>query len=156
VSFDTRLLNGLNVLAAIVEAGNFVRAGEALGLTQSGVSRAMQRFEQQLGVRLLDRTPKAVTLTNEGKQFYQEVAPRFLGFHHRGSWIRGQVAVRRSRIGKAAPTRYFPVSHRRHVHPVAVCFWDELRICGPTHYRWEMPAQTGQRKQLPQNTERSC
>ena len=75
MSFDTRLLNGLNVLAAIVEAGNFVRAGEALGLTQSGVSRAMQRLEQQLGVRLLDRTPKAVTLTNEGKQFYQEVAP---------------------------------------------------------------------------------
>jgi hypothetical protein len=65
MSFDTRLLNGLNVLAAIVEAGNFVRAGEALGLTQSGVSRAVQRLEQQLGVRLLDRTPKAVTLTNE-------------------------------------------------------------------------------------------
>jgi hypothetical protein len=59
MSFDTRLLNGLNVLAAIVEAGNFVRAGEALGLTQSGVSRAMQRLEQQLGVRLLDRTPKS-------------------------------------------------------------------------------------------------
>jgi DNA-binding transcriptional LysR family regulator len=33
VSFDTRVLNGLNVVAAIVEAGNFVRAGEALGLT---------------------------------------------------------------------------------------------------------------------------
>jgi Bacterial regulatory helix-turn-helix protein, lysR family len=46
MSLDTRLLNGLNVLAAIVEAGNFVRAGEALGLTQSGVSRAMQRLEQ--------------------------------------------------------------------------------------------------------------
>jgi DNA-binding transcriptional LysR family regulator len=58
MSFDTRLLNGLNVLAAIVEAGNFVRAGEALGLTQSGVSRAMQRLEQQLGVRLLDRLLK--------------------------------------------------------------------------------------------------
>jgi hypothetical protein len=44
-----------------------------------GVSRVMQRFEQQLGVRLLDRTPKAVTLTNEGKQFYQEVAPLLAG-----------------------------------------------------------------------------
>ena len=47
MSFDTRLLNGLNVLAAIVEAGNFVRAGEALGLTQSGVSRAMQRLRSR-------------------------------------------------------------------------------------------------------------
>jgi DNA-binding transcriptional LysR family regulator len=59
MSFDTRLLNGLNVLAAVAEAGNFVRAGEALGLTQSGVSRAMQRLEQQLGVGLLDRTPQS-------------------------------------------------------------------------------------------------
>jgi hypothetical protein len=49
MSFDTRLLNGLNVLAAIVEAGNFVRAGEELGLTQSGVSRAMQRLETATG-----------------------------------------------------------------------------------------------------------
>jgi DNA-binding transcriptional LysR family regulator len=81
VSFDTRLLNGLNVRAAIVEVGNFVRAGEALGLTQSGVSRVMQRFEQQLGVRLLDRIPKAETLTNEGKQFYQEVAPLLAGLN---------------------------------------------------------------------------
>jgi DNA-binding transcriptional LysR family regulator len=75
MSFDTRLLNGLNVLAGVVEAGNFVRAGEALGLTQSGVSRAIQRLEQHLGVRLLDRTSKIVTLTNEGRRFYQEVAP---------------------------------------------------------------------------------
>src|ERR1700733_5624275 len=75
MSFDTRLLNGLNVLAGVVEAGNFVRAGEALGLTQSGVSRAIQRLEQHLGVRLLDRTSKLVALTNEGRRFYQEAAP---------------------------------------------------------------------------------
>ena len=49
MSFETRLLNGLNVLAAIGEGGNFVQDGEALGLTQSGVSRAVQRLEQQLG-----------------------------------------------------------------------------------------------------------
>lgn len=34
MSFDTRLINGLNVLAAIVEAGNSVRDGEAFGLTR--------------------------------------------------------------------------------------------------------------------------
>jgi hypothetical protein len=67
MSFDTRLLNGLNVLAAIVEAGNFVRAGEALGLTQSGVSRAMQRLEQQLGVGLLDRTPQSGDINKRRK-----------------------------------------------------------------------------------------
>ena len=39
--FDGRLLGGVGVMAAVVETGNFARAGDALGLTQSGVSRAI-------------------------------------------------------------------------------------------------------------------
>jgi molybdenum-dependent DNA-binding transcriptional regulator ModE len=74
MSFDTRLLNGLNVLAAIVEAGNFVRAGEALGLTQSGVSRAMQRLEQQLGVRLLDRRPEEGEAGGRGQPLTYDIS----------------------------------------------------------------------------------
>jgi DNA-binding transcriptional LysR family regulator len=75
MAFDSRLLGGLSVLAAVVEAGSFVKAGEALSLTQSGVSRAVQRLEQQLGVRLLDRTSRAVRLTEEGRRFYEEAMP---------------------------------------------------------------------------------
>jgi len=74
-SFDSRLLSGLGVLAAVVETGNFVRAAGALGLTQSGVSRAVARLEQRVGVRLLDRTSRAVTLTDEGRRFYGRVGP---------------------------------------------------------------------------------
>ena len=73
--FDSRLLSGLGVLAAVVEAGNFVRAAGVLGLTQSGVSRAVARLEQRVGVRLLDRTSRAVTLTDEGRRFYGRVGP---------------------------------------------------------------------------------
>jgi DNA-binding transcriptional LysR family regulator len=62
MSFDGRLLGGIGVLAAVVESGNFARAGEALGLTSSGVSRASLRLEARVGVRLFDRTPRAVTL----------------------------------------------------------------------------------------------
>jgi hypothetical protein len=45
VRFDRRSLDGLGVLGAVVEAGSFVRAGEALGLTQSAVSRAVAHLE---------------------------------------------------------------------------------------------------------------
>jgi DNA-binding transcriptional LysR family regulator len=100
MSFDTRLLNGLNVLAAVVQAGNFVRAGEAIGLTQSGVSRAIQRLEHHLGVRLLDRTSKIVSLTNEGRRFYQEIAPLLAGLEAAASdaaqsatTVRGQLRI---------------------------------------------------------------
>jgi len=39
MAFDSRLLSGIEVLVAAVEAGSFVRAAESLGITQSGVSR---------------------------------------------------------------------------------------------------------------------
>src|ERR1700761_9318070 len=66
MAFDNRLLAGVGVLAAVVESGNFAKAAKALGLTSSGVSRAVARLEMRLGVRLFDRTPRAVALTDEG------------------------------------------------------------------------------------------
>lgn len=48
---------------------------EHLGLTQSGVSRAVQRLEQQLKVRLFERSSRAVKLTDEGRSFYESIVP---------------------------------------------------------------------------------
>src|SRR5580692_3445943 len=75
MAFDGRLLAGVSVLAAVVEAGSFVRAAEALGLTQSAVSRAIARLEARVGVRLLDRTTRSLTLTAEGRRLYEQVGP---------------------------------------------------------------------------------
>jgi DNA-binding transcriptional LysR family regulator len=75
--FDGRLLSGIGVMIAAIENGSFVRAGDALGLTASGVSRAIARLEARLGVRLFDRNPRRLVLTDEGQNFYDEVAPYF-------------------------------------------------------------------------------
>jgi len=74
-SFDRYTLDGLGTLRAVVEAGSFVRAGEALGLTQSAVSRAVARIEDRVGVRLFRRTARAISLTDEGVRFYESIAP---------------------------------------------------------------------------------
>lgn len=79
MAFDGRLLGGISVLAAVVETGNFVRAAEMLRLTPSGISRAVARLEARVGVRLLDRTPRAVSLTHEGRRFHAQVAPLLAG-----------------------------------------------------------------------------
>src|SRR4029077_17936947 len=50
--FDARLLSGISVMIAVVEAGSFVRAADALGLTPSGVSRAIARLEARISIRL--------------------------------------------------------------------------------------------------------
>jgi DNA-binding transcriptional LysR family regulator len=79
MALDGRIISNVGVLAAIVESGSFTRAADALGLSRSGVSRAVARLEAQLGIRLLDRTTRAVALTDEGHRFYAEITPLLTG-----------------------------------------------------------------------------
>jgi len=98
MGFDARLLGGVGVMAAVVETGNFARAGDALGLTQSGVSRAIARLEMRIGVRLFDRTPRAVTLTDEGRRFHQSVVPLLTGLEEAATDAAGSAATPRGRL----------------------------------------------------------
>src|SRR3954462_315042 len=53
---------------------SFTKAGEELFLTQSAVSRQMKELEEQLGVELFQRRPRALALTDAGKSFYASAA----------------------------------------------------------------------------------
>jgi DNA-binding transcriptional LysR family regulator len=98
LAFHSRLLNGIEVLAAVVEAGSFVRAAESLGLTQSGVSRAVARLERRVGVRLFDRTARAIALTEEGRSFYQQVKPHLSGIEDAAIQAAGSAVAVRGRL----------------------------------------------------------
>jgi DNA-binding transcriptional LysR family regulator len=98
LAFDSRLLSGIEVLVAAVEAGSFVRAAESLGLTQSGVSRAVARLERRVGVRLFDRTARAIALTEEGRRFYQQVKPHLSGIEDAASQAGGSAMAVRGRL----------------------------------------------------------
>ena len=73
MSLDGRLLAGVTVFSTVVEYGSFARAGEALGISSSGVSHAIARLETRMGVRLIERTTRAMSLTEEGRRFYDRV-----------------------------------------------------------------------------------
>ncbi|HEY4253244.1 MAG TPA: LysR family transcriptional regulator [Roseomonas sp.] len=96
--FDARLLTGAGVLVAIAEAGNFARAAEILALTPSGVSRAVARLEARIGVRLFDRTPRAVTLTEEGRRFHAQVVPLLAGIEEAAADAAGAAAAVTGRL----------------------------------------------------------
>src|SRR5215831_20162116 len=64
-------LRTLAIFVKVSERRSFVRAAMDLGITQSGVSNAISRLEQQLGVRLLARTTRRVSLTEDGAAFFQ-------------------------------------------------------------------------------------
>ncbi|MDQ7248826.1 LysR family transcriptional regulator [Dongia sedimenti] len=93
MSFDTRLLAGVGVFAAIVESGTFARAADRLALTPSGVSRAVARLEARVGVRLFDRSPREVTLTEEGRRFHAQVVPLLAGLEEAAAEAAGAAAT---------------------------------------------------------------
>jgi DNA-binding transcriptional LysR family regulator len=98
MAFDGRMLGGIGVMAAVVEAGSFVRAATALGLTQSGVSRAVARLEERVGVRLFQRSARAVNLTDEGHRFYAQVAPLLTGIEDAAGEAAGAGSEPRGRL----------------------------------------------------------
>jgi DNA-binding transcriptional LysR family regulator len=97
-NIDTQLLEGLDVMAAVVDTASFWRAGEALGLSQSGVSRAVSRLEARLGLRLFERTTRSVRLTDEGRRFYEEVVPLVGALQEATLRAAGDVASVRGRL----------------------------------------------------------
>ncbi len=70
IAFD---LNDLHAFRAVAELGNFSRAAEAVHISQPAFSRRIDKLEQALGVRLLDRSTRRVSLTAVGRDFARKV-----------------------------------------------------------------------------------
>jgi DNA-binding transcriptional LysR family regulator len=98
MAFDGKLLSGVTVLIAVVEAGTIARAAEALGLSPSGVSRALSRLEQRVGARLLARTTRSLSLTDEGRRFYEQVGPHLAGIEEAAIEAAGSASKVRGRL----------------------------------------------------------
>jgi LysR family transcriptional regulator, regulator for bpeEF and oprC len=64
-------LQTMQIYANIVERGSFTQAAEALQLHRPAVTKAVQQLEQELGIRLLNRSTRRVSTTAEGDEFYQ-------------------------------------------------------------------------------------
>jgi DNA-binding transcriptional LysR family regulator len=63
-------LNGIVAFVRTAETLSFVAAGQKLGVSASAVGKTIARLELSLGVRLFHRTTRKVTLTDEGRDFY--------------------------------------------------------------------------------------
>lgn len=63
-------LSNIDAFVRAVEDGDFTRAARKLNLTASAVSRRIARLEEELGVRLFQRTTRALRLTEDGRDFY--------------------------------------------------------------------------------------
>jgi DNA-binding transcriptional LysR family regulator len=67
-------LNNLYFFARVVEFGSYTAAAEALGMQTSKLSRRVGALEKELGVRLLNRTTRKLSLTDAGRTFHRHCA----------------------------------------------------------------------------------
>lgn len=93
-------LQQLRVFQAVAAERNFSRAGDRVGLTQPAVSRAMTELENQLGLRLFDRTTREVAPTEAGRllaahleRLLEELDTALLDVQGLGRQRRGRVRV---------------------------------------------------------------
>jgi DNA-binding transcriptional LysR family regulator len=72
-----RNLDDLRALVAVGHEQSFTKAAAKLGVSQSALSQTISQLEARLGVRLLTRTTRSVSLTEAGERLVRIVAPRF-------------------------------------------------------------------------------
>ncbi|MEM9069279.1 MAG: LysR family transcriptional regulator, partial [Myxococcota bacterium] len=64
-------VDGLEVFVEVASTGSFTSAASQLGVTRSAVSKTIARLERRLGVRLVQRTTRRQSLTEEGRTYYE-------------------------------------------------------------------------------------
>jgi DNA-binding transcriptional LysR family regulator len=95
INFD---LNDLLAFRAVAELTNFRRAAESVHLSQPAFSRRIDKLEQALGVRLLERTTRRVTLTAVGRDFERKVRELLDELDSTLLGIRGVAATRMGEV----------------------------------------------------------
>ena len=88
-------LRHLRYFVTVAEALSFTKAAVKLHTSQPSLSRQIKDLEEELGVRLLNRTKQLVTLTEEGRSFLAD-AKRLLASRSRNDRVRPAIAQRRN------------------------------------------------------------
>jgi DNA-binding transcriptional LysR family regulator len=86
---STDRLAAMEIFVCVVDAGSFSRAATRLGVGQPAVSKAVAQLEERLGVRLLVRSTRSLSLTDAGQAFYDNAKESIAGVNHAERVARG-------------------------------------------------------------------
>lgn len=100
----------MEAFVRIVEAGSLTGAADQLDVAKSAVSRRLAELERRLGVRLLTRTTRSMTLTDAGQTYYQRVRDVLAAVEDAECTVREESGSVSGRIRLAAPLS-FGIAH---------------------------------------------
>jgi len=96
-------LNDLVVFTRVIDEGSFTAGGRVLGLPKSTVSRRIARLEDRLGVRLLQRTTRRLSLTDAGRAYHARASRIIADLEEAERLVIGMQAVPTGRLRVTAP-----------------------------------------------------
>jgi DNA-binding transcriptional LysR family regulator len=99
-------LPAMNAFRRVVELQSFGAAGRSLEMTGGAVSKLVAQLEQDLGVRLLNRTTRSVSVTAEGAAFYETAARLLDDLDAAADALRGVSAAPGGRLKVSVPTSF--------------------------------------------------
>jgi len=113
----------MRVFNAVVDAGSFIGAAETLAFSKAAVSRYIAELEARLDVRLLHRTTRRLSLTEEGQVFYARSKELLAGLDEAEAEITSRSGAASGLVRVNAPVTF----GIRHLAPL----WGQFRRCYP-------------------------
>jgi len=108
----------MEVFANVVSAGSMSGAAREMGLSPAVVSKRLQRLEERLGTRLLNRTTRQISLTEAGEGYYDRVVSILAGVEEAETYVGLGSSSARGVLKISAPTSF----GRMHIAPNLIKF----------------------------------
>lgn len=107
----------LDVFAHVVTAKSMSAAGRQLKLSPAVISKRIRRLEERLGVRLLQRTTRQLSLTEAGQGFYERVVSVLSSIEDAEAWVASGAGQARGTLRVSAPTSFGRMHIAPHLKP---------------------------------------
>ena len=107
----------LDVFARVVTAKGMSAAGRELQLSPAVISKRIRRLEERLGVRLLQRTTRQLSLTEAGQGFYERVVSILASIEEAEAWVSSGTGQARGTLKVSAPTSFGRLHIAPHLKP---------------------------------------
>jgi len=99
-------ITGIKTIIAVVETGSFTAAGDRLGLSKALVSKYVGVVEQELGVRLFNRSTRKISITEAGQSYYASMVPVIESYNEMLDNLSGQGATVNGKLRVSAPVSF--------------------------------------------------